>query len=147
MPGDRGVQPGDQLGVLDQLGAVHHRRHQPEIDAALGEDLSDPGQPLTQRDRIVQAPGRAAPTDAQRGRHLGDHVLVSVDRPIETVGVVVRRPTRIQLADRRQLARAVRVLRPGRRGDAIQHTGVVDALKRQFTRHCFEHTFDNNPAL
>jgi hypothetical protein len=109
VPSHRGIQLRDQLVILDQLAAMHHCGHQPKIYRPPGEDLGDPRQALTQRNRIPQPPAGPASVDAQRRGDLGDHILVAVDGPVEPLGVVGGRAPRIQLTDRRQLTRAHRV--------------------------------------
>jgi hypothetical protein len=68
-----------------------------------------------------------------RGRDLGDHVGVPVDRPVRSFGVVLGRPAGVELADSEHLPAARRALLARRRGDGIDHRAVVER---------FEHAFD-----
>lgn len=129
VPGDRGIQLGDQLGIVDQLRAAYHRGHQPKVDVSPRKRFGDPGQPLPQVDRVAQPPAGSSAADAQRRGHLGSHVLVPVDGPVDPVGIVIGRPPRIQLTDCRQLARTHRVLVARRRREDIDHTSIVQTRK------------------
>jgi hypothetical protein len=124
MPGHRGIDLGDQLVILDQLGAIHQRGHQPKIDIPTRKHLGHPRQPLTQGNRIPQPRAGPTTTDPQRRSHLGHHILVPIDGPPEPLGIIVGRPARIQLTNGRQLTGALTVLGPRSGRDGVHHPGV-----------------------
>jgi hypothetical protein len=125
VPGDGRIQLGDQEQILNQLGARYHRSNEPEVNESAHEDLSDPRQSLPQCDCIAQPSTRTIPADTQGRGYFGDDVLMAVDGPVQPIDIVLRRASRVQLADSGQLSRAHHVLVVRRNGDRICHAGVI----------------------
>jgi hypothetical protein len=131
VPGDDRIQLGNQSRVLNQIGARYHRGHQPEVNESAHEDLSHPGQSLSQRDRIAQPCARTTPADTQGRGYFSNDVLVAVDGPVQPIDIVLWRAARVQLADSGQLSRAHRVLVARCNGDGSHHAGIDHVNKRR----------------
>src|ERR1700758_2126187 len=75
---------------------------------------------------------------------------MAVDGPVQANDIILRRTTRVQLTDRRQLPTTHRVLLARRIGDCVHDASVAHTNKGWHElRRCLEieHTFDTNRPL
>ena len=79
--GEIGIDAGQHLGVLDQLGAPADGVGQPRRQGALGYQLRDLGQPVPQRECLVHLRGGLACTDPTGCGDLGGRGVPAVTRP------------------------------------------------------------------
>ena len=83
MGGHRGIQRGQHLRIGHILAATDNRGHHPKINRPTAEHRRNLRQPLAQRDRIVQLPGRPAPAHVVRRRDLGHHIGTPINGPVQ----------------------------------------------------------------